>query len=967
MTDNNQSNETNDSPSSPNVNEKQDTSSAPKKSSTLSEVLSGIVGAVAGAAAGEISLNPFSERNAESISSGNSSIRSSLNSNASGGDLGTVGESRFDGDNIEGKSTIEVLSKIHKVLSQTNSTVDRISKDVVILAKNQTQQDISSNLSSINSIARQNELKGSKSSPVFAANQYKAPEEETSILDDISNFITGGKTGITKRATKEAAKKATNSTAKNVKKKIAEETVGEATKEAAKKATNGTAKNVEKKIAEETVGEATKEAIKNGPSVAEKIVSKIKKKGIVESTKDALKDAFSGWGKEAEKGVAKKETAKKIEKEISEEAPSTTKKIKEKGILDKLKDAFTGPKAKKIAGGAAIGGAAASIPGDVSDEYIKTIGMSESGGDPNIGAGTSSAVGLFQFVGTTWDTEVKKMGKNYSRKDRTDPKKAEEVMRFFTEENRKDFTRRNKREPTDKELHMSHFLGSEGSATLSNTNPDDIAAKVLPGSAKSNKDIFYKGHKKATKTSPEVLGTPRTVQEVKDLMGKRYDQSLNLVKKGAVPQTIKNIGSDKKTEQIPPLSQNTEASNANDQPEITGKNGKKVKLTGDTSKNPYFGKESTPYSVPYAETEKETASPFIPAAYNPDSEPPTTFGGAQFTNNQKQEPAPTPNAADNSKYDYYTDSTGKKLKENMETGEETAADDESGKLDAPKFMIRESKLAGDKTVNWKVDLESGEETLATDDDLKQDKQQKELEKQYIEKQQSSSATTAKTDTGDGLRYDIVTPGENSKVTTNNTSSSKSPKGTFNQSETTTVTTTGGGSTLHVQEQSDEEKAKLAKEEAHEKELEKKYEGVYKTDSYKDQGKPTASPLSKKERDMLNEVDSLNTQRDKLKAERNAEPSYKDYGDDKESMEKDLHRLGENYAKQDELDEKRNAIIGTQEYHDAVMKQKGKAPQQTPQQQNSPTNNVPTPNGNEGKSQSGNDDPTIKLMEEGLMA
>jgi predicted chitinase len=846
------------------VNEKDENkSSSPKKekeSSTIADLISTIVGGAAGAFVGGVS-NPFSgsSSSAESISSGGSSISSALNSTPSGGNSGTTGESQFGGDDAAEKSTIEVLSKIYKVLSETNSTTNQIHKDVTTLSKNQTQQDISSDLSAINARARQNERVGT-SSPVYTANGKKAEKddkEDSSILGSIADWFTGGKNKIPK----------------------------------------------------------------TGPSAADKI----KKKGIL----DSAKDSFSGWGKkEAEKG-----TAKKIEKSG------------EKGILDKLKDAFGGPNVKKNIGKAIVGGAAAlgveeelraqGITDPYAIEAFKGKAMSESGGKGGsegdwTHTDNSKIRHKFPQLRNKSDQELNDLK---SRGNETFLDEAYKSGGGYKYRGRGliQLTGKSNYAAADKELGLNGELVNNPDILLTDKELDKkVSVWYYKRGLGKKKD--FTSQEEANKNIIEIVG------------GKNYSPETNLGREEL--NRLNKIQESGKTKQI---SKN----------EFPANNTEKTNVASSEPTNNPSGYINTSYNP-----DNETASPFIPASYNPNAEPPTTFGGTQFASNQtkQQEPVPTPNAADNSKYDYYTDSTGKKLKENLQTGEETAVDNESGKLDAPKFMIRESKLAGDKTVNWKVDLESGEETLATDADLQQDKQQKELEKQYTEKQQSSSAATTKTDTGDGLRYDIVTPGEDSKVTTNKASSSKSPKGTFNQSETTTVTTTGGGSTLHVQEQSEEEKAKLAKEEAHEKELEKKYEGVYKTDSYKDQVNPTASPLSKKERDMLNEADSLDAQSNKLKAERDAEPSYKDYDDDKESADKDLNRLSENYAKQQAIDEKRNAIIGTQEYQEARKKQKSQG-QSTPRQREAAA--PPKSKGGGGnRAPRGNDDPTLKLMEEG---
>jgi hypothetical protein len=186
-----------------------------KESTTMGDVLGTIAGAVAGLAAGDINLNPFSDStsSAGSLSSGNSSISSALNSNPSGGDSGVIGESQFGEDNVQGKSAIEILSKIYKVLSQTNLTVNKIAKDTASLAKNQAKQDVSADLQAANTRARQNEIAGptQTSTPVFAsANNQKIEKDDSSPNNDTY--------GDTNKSKKETAKKVEKETAKKEKK-----------------------------------------------------------------------------------------------------------------------------------------------------------------------------------------------------------------------------------------------------------------------------------------------------------------------------------------------------------------------------------------------------------------------------------------------------------------------------------------------------------------------------------------------------------------------------------------------------------------------------------------------------------------------------------------------------------------------------------------------------------------------------
>lgn len=171
------------------------------------------------------------------------------------------------------------------------------------------------------------------------------------------------------------------------------------------------------------------------------------------------------------------------------------------------------------------------------DELVKTIALIESGGKVGAKPTTSSAQGLWQFTAGTWKDTVKAMGKHYTLADRNDPQKAEEVMRFFTARNKQIFAQKTGRLPTNKELYMSHFLGSEGASRFANANPNSSAASILPSAASANYNIFY----------DKKTGRKRTVQEVTNIMGGRYDEGKSALTSGkwgkyGIPDTIRNIG-----------------------------------------------------------------------------------------------------------------------------------------------------------------------------------------------------------------------------------------------------------------------------------------------------------------------------------------------------------------------------------------------------------------------------------------
>ena len=341
-------------------------------------------------------------------------------------------------------------------------------------------------------------------------------------------------------------------------------------------------------------------------------------------------------------------------------------------------------------------------------------------------------------------------------------------------------------------------------------------------------------------------------------------------------------------------------------PEING-----TKLTGDTKRNPYFGQETTPFE------ENE-----------------------EVDNSSQKENIPESMEA------FRTELLEHKAKEEAAEAEYNRLKDESN--DAPDHYqrfsdadykltnIRNSRagiLFDEKYKDSKDFIDEHDTNIHSYDNFINDPDY--LKKKGLDKKQTTSMSHGehspkKERTAEKLISDIKTNfGQETPAVTENTTRYAPQKDMSNASP----------------------------DEIREEELAQKADAA------------TASPLSKKEQDMLAEVDNLDAQDAKLKAERDAEPSYKNYGDDKESMDKDLNRLSENYAKQDTLDKKRNDIIGTPEYMEAVKKQKGQSGQsQAPARQQQPQQAPAPAAAGVGKSIPSvrNDDPTIKMMEEGSM-
>lgn len=145
------------------------------------------------------------------------------------------------------------------------------------------------------------------------------------------------------------------------------------------------------------------------------------------------------------------------------------------------------------------------------DYYIQTTAKVESGNNPNAAAKTSSAKGLYQFTAKTWNEMVNALDLPYTLKDRTDPKKSEEVMRAFTQRNVEKAKSDLGREPTHTEAYMYHFLGNSASRFLKASGNDEAYKHVTPAQARANKSVFF-----------DKEGRPKTVNDILDRYNERF-------------------------------------------------------------------------------------------------------------------------------------------------------------------------------------------------------------------------------------------------------------------------------------------------------------------------------------------------------------------------------------------------------------------------------------------------------------
>ena len=178
-----------------------------------------------------------------------------------------------------------------------------------------------------------------------------------------------------------------------------------------------------------------------------------------------------------------------------------------------------------------------------SFNYLLATAQVESGLNPQAGAPTSSARGLFQFVDQTWLGTIKQSGAalGYGRyadaitrtasghyqvedpvmrseilKLRNDPTANAVMAGAFTRANAAILTARLGRPPSEGELYMAHFLGAGGAArliTLAASSPGASAAYFFGHAAHANASIFY----------DRATGAARSLAQVRNVLTARYD------------------------------------------------------------------------------------------------------------------------------------------------------------------------------------------------------------------------------------------------------------------------------------------------------------------------------------------------------------------------------------------------------------------------------------------------------------
>lgn len=179
-----------------------------------------------------------------------------------------------------------------------------------------------------------------------------------------------------------------------------------------------------------------------------------------------------------------------------------------------------------------------------SFEYLLTAARIESNLNPAAQAPTSSAKGLYQFIDQTWLSTLKNSGAAHGygqyadaitqtadgRYEVADPTMRAAIMRLrsdptasalmagaFTQNNAVQLATAIGRMPTEGELYIAHFLGSDGASKLINVaarQPQMSAAKMFPQAAAANPSIFL-----------NKLGQPRSAGDVYATLTGRFENA----------------------------------------------------------------------------------------------------------------------------------------------------------------------------------------------------------------------------------------------------------------------------------------------------------------------------------------------------------------------------------------------------------------------------------------------------------
>ena len=130
---------------------------------------------------------------------------------------------------------------------------------------------------------------------------------------------------------------------------------------------------------------------------------------------------------------------------------------------------------------------------------LAKIAMVESGGNPNLGSRSSSALGMFQWLTDSWkQASYALFGHVMDPSRRTDPALSAHVTAFSLAQSKAKLGSLITQAKVDMTvgLYMSHFLGQGGASQFFSAyqqNPGAIGATLFSKAAGANRNVFYNG------------------------------------------------------------------------------------------------------------------------------------------------------------------------------------------------------------------------------------------------------------------------------------------------------------------------------------------------------------------------------------------------------------------------------------------------------------------------------------------
>lgn len=129
----------------------------------------------------------------------------------------------------------------------------------------------------------------------------------------------------------------------------------------------------------------------------------------------------------------------------------------------------------------------------VDPRIMQIMAAIESSFNPDAKAKTSSATGLFQFIKSTWQQQMKRHASKHGISPETSPTDpvANSLMGGeFLKENARIISSV-KPNPSVTDLYIAHFLGPGGARQFLKAPKDAIGAQLFPSAAAANKPIYY--------------------------------------------------------------------------------------------------------------------------------------------------------------------------------------------------------------------------------------------------------------------------------------------------------------------------------------------------------------------------------------------------------------------------------------------------------------------------------------------